>query len=75
MIGIAIAATREWAAIAYTCKANNVECIIIKGISDFPSNEEKSDAKQSNDEQLDVFITNTPIVMNKICTDYLCKFI
>ena len=65
----------ESAAIAYICKANNVECIIIKGISDFPSNEEKSDAKQSNDEQLDVFITNTPIVMKKICTDYLCKFI
>ena len=65
----------ESAAVAYICKVNKVECIIIKGISDFPSNEEKSDAKQSNDEQLDVFITNTPIVMNKICTDYLCKFI
>ncbi len=65
----------ESAAVAYICKANNVECIIIKGISDFPDDETSKDAKQSNDEQINVFVTNTPIVMNKICNEYLCKFI
>ena len=28
-------ADTESAAIAYICKANNVECMVIKGISDF----------------------------------------
>ena len=54
-------ADTESAAIAYICKANNVECIIIKGISDFPTNE-----KEKQDEQLNTFSTNVPIIMNKI---------
>ena len=41
-------ADTESAAIAYICKANNVECIIIKGISDFSTNEQET----SNEEQL-----------------------
>jgi len=65
----------ESAAIAYICKANQVECIIIKGISDFPKNEEESDALQSNEEQINVFVSNTSLVMNKICDEYLPKFI
>lgn len=64
--GITIADT-ESAAIAYICKANHVECIIIKGISDFPTNEQEA----SNEEQLNAFITNIPIIMNKIIDDYL----
>lgn len=59
-------ADTESAAIAYICKANNVECIIIKGISDFPTNE-----KEKQDEQLDTFSTNVPIIMNKIIDEYL----
>ncbi len=59
-------ADTESAAIAYVCKANNVECIIIKGISDFPTNE-----KESEEKQLNSFLTNVPIIMNKIIDDYL----
>ena len=65
----------EAAAVAYICKANNVECIIIKGISDFPKDETLKDALKSNEEQINVFITNTPLVMNKICNEYLEKVI
>ncbi|MBQ2729814.1 MAG: 5'-methylthioadenosine/S-adenosylhomocysteine nucleosidase [Clostridia bacterium] len=64
--GITIADT-ESAAIAYICKANNVECIIIKGISDFPTNKQES----LNGEQLNSFLTNVPIIMNKIMDEYL----
>jgi len=64
--GITIADT-ESAAIAYICKANNVECIIIKGISDFPTNEQET----SSEDQLNSFLTNVPIIMNKIIDEYL----
>ena len=64
--GITIADT-ESAAIAYICKANNVECIIIKGISDFPTNKQET----LNGEQLNSFLTNVPIIMNKIMDEYL----
>ena len=64
--GITIADT-ESAAIAYICKANNVECIIIKGISDFPTNKQET----LNGEQLNSFFTNVPIIMNKIMDEYL----
>ncbi len=64
--GITIADT-ESAAIAYICKANNVECIIIKGISDFPTNEQE----ESKEEQINAFLTNVPIIMNKIIDEYL----
>lgn len=60
-------ADTESAAIAYICKANNVECIIIKGISDFLTNKQET----SNEEQLNSFITNIPIIMNKIIDEYL----
>lgn len=60
-------ADTESAAIAYICKANNIECVIIKGISDFPTNEQET----PNEEQLNSFITNIPIIMNKIVDEYL----
>lgn len=59
-------ADTESAAIAYICKANNVDCIIIKGISDFLTNE-----KEKQDEQLNTFTTNVPIIMNRIIDEYL----
>lgn len=59
-------ADTESAAIAYICKVNNVECIIIKGISDFPVNE-----KENQEEQLNTFLTNVPIIINRIIDEYL----
>lgn len=68
--GITIADT-ESAAIAYVCKANNVECVVIKGISDFPTNENESTMESSYEEQLNIFLTNIPIIMNDIVDNYL----
>lgn len=64
-------ADTESSAIAYVCRANNVECVVIKGISDFPTNEDKTTKEDSHDEQLNVFLTNIPIVMNNIIDNYL----
>lgn len=64
-------ADTESAAIAYVCKANNVECVVIKGISDFPTNENESTKEDSHEEQLNVFLTNIPIIMNNIVDNYL----
>ncbi|MFD1019557.1 5'-methylthioadenosine/S-adenosylhomocysteine nucleosidase family protein [Thalassobacillus hwangdonensis] len=70
-----IIADTEAGAIAYICKKNDVECIIIKGISDFPSEESNSDKFESNIEQINVYLENTPKVMNKIFDEYLMRFI
>ncbi len=64
-------ADTESAAIAYICKANNVECVVIKGISDFPTNENESNKEDSHEGQLNVFLTNIPIIMNDIVDNYL----
>ncbi len=68
--GITIADT-ESAAIAYICRANDVECIVIKGISDFPTNEKETSKEESHEEQFNVFLTNIPIIMNTILDNYL----
>ncbi|PLT28663.1 5'-methylthioadenosine/S-adenosylhomocysteine nucleosidase family protein [Peribacillus deserti] len=68
-------ADTEAGAIAYICKKNDVECIIIKGISDFPTDERNSDKFQSNIDQINVYLENTPKVMNKIFGEYLKRFI
>lgn len=68
--GITIADT-ESAAIAYICKANDVECIVIKGISDFPTNENETSKEASQEGQLNCFLTNIPIIMNNILDNYL----
>jgi nucleoside phosphorylase len=68
-------ADTEAGAIAYICKKNDVECIIIKGISDFPTVESNSDTFDSNIDQINVYIENTPKVMNKIFGEYLNRFI
>lgn len=72
--GITIADT-EAGSIAYICKKNDVECIIIKGISDFPTDESNADPVESNREQINVYLENTPKVMNKIFGEYLKTFI
>lgn len=68
-------ADTEAGAIAYICKKNDVECIIIKGISDFPTDERQGDAVASNAEQINVYLANTPKVMTKIFDDYLIRFL
>ncbi|MDX1259022.1 permease [Exiguobacterium sp. K1] len=68
-------ADTEAAAIAYICRKNDVECIIIKGISDVPTDETDLDPLQSNQEQINVYIANTPKVMTRIFDDYLHIFI
>ncbi len=68
-------ADTEAGAIAYICKKNDVECIILKGISDFPTEDSNSDQFESNVEQINVYLENTPKVMNKIFGVYLNKFI
>lgn len=68
--GITIADT-ESAAIEYICRANDVECIVIKGISDFPKNEEETRNEDSREEQLNTFLENIPKVMTKIFDKYL----
>ena len=62
-------ADTESAAIAYICRANNIECVVIKGISDFPTNEkEKEDSYES---QLNIYLSNIPRIMNNIIDNYL----
>ena len=65
----------EAAGIAYVCKMNNVDVLIIKGISDFPLDENQTSKKISYEEQYEIFIKNVPIVMNKIFDEYLDKII
>lgn len=67
---IAIADT-ETAAIAYICKANNVNCTILKGISDFPIKDDILTEGKTHQEQYNVFVENIPIVMNKVLDNYL----
>nr|WP_251129882.1 permease [Exiguobacterium sp. CH10] len=68
-------ADTEAGAISYICRKNHVECIIIKGISDFPKDERQGDPFVSNAEQIDVYVKNTPVVMAKIFDDYLMRFL
>ena len=67
--GITIADT-ESSCIAYICKINNVECVVIKGISDFPTDENKSTKEESHEEQYNLFLVNIPKVMEKIMDKY-----
>jgi adenosylhomocysteine nucleosidase/adenosylhomocysteine/aminodeoxyfutalosine nucleosidase len=68
-------ADTEAAAIAYVCKMNKIDCLIIKGISDFPTNEAETSVQISNEEQYNIYIKNIPVVINKILDTYLLKVI
>ncbi|WP_312067738.1 permease [Exiguobacterium sp.] len=72
--GLTIADT-EAGAVAYICQKNAVECIIIKGISDFPTEEKNEGAVEANAEQMRIYIENTPKVMRRIFDDYLHRFL
>lgn len=65
----------EAAAIAYVCKKNNVKCIIVKGISDFPKDVMYDVNNELNNEQYAEFISNVPRIMKRIFDDYLDKLI
>ena len=64
-------ADMEAAAIVYICKENGVECVAIKGISDFPIDESTSSLQDSYNDQFDIYMKNTPIVLNNIIDNYL----
>ena len=61
----------EAAGIAYVCKMNSVDILILKGISDFPTDESLSTKELSHEEQYNIFIKNIPIIMNKIFDEYI----
>ena len=67
--GITIADT-ESAAVAFVCKLNKVECVVIKGISDFPTNEEETSSEESLKKQYNIFLNNIPIIMDNIIDKY-----
>ena len=64
-------ADTESAAISFICRANDVECVVIKGISDYPTNENETNNVDSHEEQLNTFLTNIPKIMNNILDNYL----
>ena len=66
-------ADTEAAAIAYVCMCNKINCIIVKGISDFPIKVENKNKLEAYDAQTQTFIKNVPIIMNKIFDEYLPK--
>ena len=64
-------ADMEAAAISYISRANDVECVVVKGISDFPIDENITSKEESYNEQFDIYMRNTPIVLNNIIDNYL----
>ena len=72
--GITIADT-ESAGVAWVCKKNDIKCLIVKGISDFPKNEDYQKDKNGNEEQINEFMENVPKVMKIIFETYFEKLI
>ena len=68
-------ADTEAAGIAYVCMKNDVKCLIVKGISDFPKNDDYEKDKKGNEEQINEFMNNVPKVMNIILEKYFDKLI
>lgn len=65
----------ESASIALICKINNIECIVIKGISDFPIKEISTDTQNTYTNQYNTFLLNIPKIMTHIYDNYLLNFI
>lgn len=65
------AADTESASIAYVCRANDIPCCIIRGITDFPLDISPAEASSPNSPQIKSFLKNLPIVIEKILKDYL----
>ncbi len=64
------ASDMESAAVLKVCSLNNVECLVIKGVTDKPIKGENG-----YDEQLDVYKYNLSIVMKILIEDYLTEVI
>lgn len=64
------ASDMESYAVCKICKINNIDFLVIKGVSDRPMKGE-----DGYDEQIEVYEENTPIVMKKIIEDYLPEVI
>ena len=60
----------ESVAVGNVCKTNNIELVIIKGITDFPG-----DYEESSEEQYLEYKSNIPKAMDKILREYLERFI
>jgi len=54
---------------------NNIDVLILKGISDFPIDESLSTKEISHEEQYSIFIKNIPIIINRIFDEYINKVI
>ena len=56
---------------ACICRLNEVECRIVKGVSDFAIDESSAGTAESEAVRHDRFRENVPITMKKIFDDYL----
>lgn len=65
----------ESAAIGLICKMNNINCLVIKGISDFPIKEILTETQKAIDDQYNTFVKNIPTIMNNIYDNYLIHII
>ena len=72
--GISIADT-ESASIAYVCEKNNVPCLIIRGISDYPKEISFEEASNPDSEQIRNYLANVPPVIETILRQYLPEVI
>lgn len=72
--GISIADT-ESAAAAYVCQQNEVSCVIVRGISDFPKEITFEEASRPDSEQIRNYLRNLPTIMEKILEEYLPKLL
>lgn len=64
------ASDKESSAVVKVAIVNNIDYIVIKGISDRPMKD-----SNSYDEQVEVYEENTPLVMKKLIEDYLSEVI
>lgn len=72
--GITIADT-ESASIAYVCKKNDVRCVIIRGISDFPEDQSFEEASNLDNPQIFNYLNNIPPVMKHLFDEYIEQLI
>ncbi len=64
-------ADTESAAVAYVCRLNGIKCAVIRGVSDIPENIPPEEAADPNCRQIQSYLKNIPLVIQKILTDYL----
>ena len=70
--GITIADT-ESAAFAYVCRLNGLDCTVIRGISDFPHEFTPEEAADTGNAQIQGYLRNTPVIIERILRECLEK--